>query len=215
MMTAVNFARVASKIGSWTVLSRITGYGRDMLMAQVLGASAIAEAFQIAFTFPNLFRNLFGEGAMNAALIPHFSRLESREGSTIARQFFGDVLLLVGGLMLLISLLAYWFMPEIVRVLAWGFRDPEKVQLTIDLARICLPYLFCIIVAAIFGGILNHAGKFSVPAAAPILLNLLMISPFAVAVLGGGGFLVFWFGMAGGDRRSFTARAVLAGGMAY
>ncbi len=180
----MNPTRIASKIGSWTIVSRIAGYSRDMLMAQVLGASAVAEAFQIAFTFPNLFRSLFGEGAMNAALVPHFSALESREDKIIARQFLGDVLLLVGSLMLLITALAYIFMAEIVAVFAWGFTDPTKIQLTIDLARLCLPYLFCIIVAAIFGGILNYAGRFSVPAAAPIILNLMMISPLAASVFG-------------------------------
>ena len=198
----MNLARVASKIGSWTVISRIAGYSRDMLMAQVLGASAVAEAFQVAFTFPNLFRNLFGEGAMNAALIPHFSGLDSREGRVVARKFLGDVLLLVGGLMLLITALAYIFMAEIIAVFAWGFSDPAKIQLTIDLARLCLPYLFCIIIAAIFGGVLNHAGKFSVPAAAPILLNLMMISPLAAGVLGWINFSI-----------QFLAYAVVIGGI--
>lgn len=197
----MNMIRIASKVGSWTIISRIAGYVRDMFMAQVLGASAAAEAFQIAFTFPNLFRNLFGEGAMNAALIPHFNTLDEREGRIVARQFLGDVMLLVGGLMLLITALAYVFMAEIVAVFAWGFTDPDKIQLTIELARICLPYLFCVIIAAIFSGILNCAGKFSVPAAVPIVLNIMMISPLAAAVLGWIDFAVqtlAWAVVAGG-----------------
>lgn len=190
-MTAINLARIVSKIGSWTIFSRMAGYVRDMLMAQVMGASAIAEAFQIAFTFPNLFRNLFGEGAMNAALVPRFAQMASERGEVKARQFLGDVVLIVGGLMLVISSLAWIFMPEIVNLLAWGFEDEQKIALTIALARTCLPYLFCIILAAIFGGILNYAGRFSIPAAAPIILNLLMISPLAASVFGWSDFSIF------------------------
>lgn len=180
----------AIRIGSWTAASRVAGYLRDMLMAQVLGATAQAEAFQIAFTFPNMFRNLFGEGAMNSGLIPHFAHLEGEEGRTRARCFLGDLVLLVGGMMLLISVLAALFMSEIMALMAWGFENPDQKQLVVDLALLCLPYLVCIILAAIFGGILNHAGYFSVPASAPIMLNLLMIAPLAAAVLGWKGFAV-------------------------
>ena len=169
-----NLSQITARVGLWTLLSRFAGYGRDMVMAHLLGASWVVEAFQVAFSFPNLFRNLFGEGAINAALIPRYAAIESAQGSMAARQFFGDVVLVIGGLMLLFALLSYVWMPEIIAVLAWGF-STEKQLLTVEIARLCLPFLPCIILVALVGGVLNHRGYFTLPAVIPIVLNTIML----------------------------------------
>jgi putative peptidoglycan lipid II flippase len=164
-------------VGGWTMGSRLLGFVRDMLMADLVGAGPVADAFFMANKLPNLFRRLFGEGAFNAAFVPEFSGLLATEGSESARRFAQEA----------ISVMAFWLggltilgeicMPGIMHVLAPGFADdPDKFALTIDLARITFPYLMLICLAALLSGALNGMEHFAAAAAAPLLYNMFGIA---------------------------------------
>src|SRR5580698_6251616 len=166
-------------VGGWTMASRVLGFIRDMLMADLIGADVVADAFFIANKLPNLFRRLFGEGAFNAAFVPEFSGLLSTEGPEAARRFAQEA----------IAVMAFWlggltipgeiFMPQIMHVLAPGYAaTPDRFSLTVDLARITFPYLMLICLAALLSGALNGMERFTAAAAAPAPYNL-----FAIAAL--------------------------------
>jgi putative peptidoglycan lipid II flippase len=171
--------RSVMTVGGWTMASRVLGFIRDMLMAALIGADPVADAFFMANKLPNLFRRLFGEGAFNAAFVPEFSGLLATDGPDAARRFAQEA----------ISVMAFWlgglmvageiFMPQIMHVLAPGFAaTPDKFALTVDLARITFPYLMLICLAALLSGALNGMEHFAAAAAAPVLYNL-----FAIAAL--------------------------------
>ncbi|MEQ9489956.1 MAG: murein biosynthesis integral membrane protein MurJ [Alphaproteobacteria bacterium] len=164
-------------VGGWTMISRILGFVRDVMIANVLGAGMIADAFFIAFKFPNLFRRLFGEGAMNAAFVPMYAgRLESR-GRDTATAFAADVAAVLTAWSLFLTLALMAAMPWVMTVTAHGFVDqPEKFDLTVELARITFPYLLFMVLAALLSGMLNSVGRFAAAAAAPVILNLVFIS---------------------------------------
>ncbi|MDJ0684109.1 MAG: murein biosynthesis integral membrane protein MurJ [Alphaproteobacteria bacterium] len=169
--------RAMATIGGWTMVSRVLGFVRDVLIAQTLGAGLIADAFFIAFKFPNLFRRLFGEGAMNAAFVPLYAGRLEGEGKEAADRFAAETLSVMVAWMILLCLLAMAAMPWIMTVQAAGFLDePEKFDLTVTLARITFPYLMFMVLAAMLSGMLNSAGKFAAAAAAPVLLNLVLIA---------------------------------------
>jgi len=164
-------------VGGWTMTSRILGFVRDVMIANVLGAGMIADAFFIAFKFPNLFRRLFGEGAMNAAFIPLFAGRLETEGKDAARAFASDVAAVLTVWSLLLTLVFMAAMPWVMTVTAHGFVDqPEKFSLTVELARITFPYLLFMVLAAFLSGMLNSVGKFAAAAAAPVILNIIFIS---------------------------------------
>jgi putative peptidoglycan lipid II flippase len=163
-------------VGGWTMASRILGLIREMLIAALLGAGPIADAFFVALKLPNLFRRLFGEGAFNAAFIPSFSGILVTEGPEAARRFAEEAM----------SVLAFWlagltvvgeiFMPQLMVVLAPGFAaDPAKFALTVMLSRITFPYLFLICLAALFAGVLNGLDKFGAATASYVLFNVVSI----------------------------------------
>ncbi len=168
--------RSASAMSVTTMLSRILGYFRDNLQASVLGAANVSDAFIIAFRIPNLLRRLVGEGALTSAFVPTFSRY-LKEGDPeklwrFANRMFTTLLLLL----LVITILGIAFSPQIVKVLAYGFKvSPDKWDLTIQLNRLMFPYIFFISLAALAGGILNSLGSFALPAFTPVLLNLSII----------------------------------------
>lgn len=163
-------------VGGWTMGSRVLGFIRDMLIANVIGAGLVADAFFIAFKFPNLFRRLFGEGAMNAAFVPLYAGKLEKEGEEGARIFGSQVAAVLASFGLLLTIAAMAFMPWIMTVQARGFMDePEKFTLTVALARITFPYLLFMVLAAMLSGMLNTVGRFAAAAAAPILLNLVLI----------------------------------------
>ena len=161
-------------VGGLTALSRVFGFLRDMLLAAVMGAGWVADAFFVSFRFPNLFRSLFAEGAFNSAFVPMFTKRLRAEGEESARGFAEEALavLLVG--VIAVTIVAEIFMPTLVRGLAIGFTG-EKFELAVLLTRITFPYLACMAFVALTAGILNALGKFSAPAATPILLNLVLI----------------------------------------
>lgn len=178
--------RAIATVGIWTMGSRILGFVRDVLIANVLGAGLLSDAFFIAFRFPNLFRRLFGEGAMNAAFVPLYSkRLEGNAAGAEARAFGGAVASVLATAMIVLLVVALGAMPWIMRVVAPGFADnPEKFALTVELARITFPYLLFMTLSALFAGMLNANGRFGAAAAAPILLNLVLISALCLVHFG-------------------------------
>lgn len=177
--------RSAATIGSLTGLSRLLGLVRDMLMAAFLGAGPIADAFFVAFKFPNFFRRLFAEGAFNAAFIPYFSKIYSEKGLTFALKDAEQI-----GMALFLSLLCLvgvvemglpWFM----YLIAPGFSEtPERFQLALDLTRITFPYILLISLAAFYTGMLNTLGRFAAGAVAPVLLNIFMIGASLLGAFG-------------------------------
>ncbi|MCR9219287.1 MAG: murein biosynthesis integral membrane protein MurJ [Alphaproteobacteria bacterium] len=188
--------RAIATVGGWTMGSRILGFVRDVLIANVLGAGLVTDAFFIAFKFPNLFRRLFGEGAMNAAFVPLYSRRLERgpedgpedgpeEGPEVARAFAGEVASVLTLFMIALTILAMGAMPWIMSAIAPGFRDdPAKFALTVELGRIAFPYLLFMTLSALLAGVLNAHGRFAAAAAAPILLNVVLISALVLIHLG-------------------------------
>jgi len=169
--------RAIATVGGWTMGSRILGFVRDMFIAGFLGAGQISDAFFVALQFPNIFRRLFAEGAFNAAFVPLFAAELTEHGRAAAREFaervFGVMLVLLIGLTFLVEI----YMTEVMTVVAGGFVDePEKFRLTVDFARLTFPYLIFVSLAAMLSGILNTLERFVAAAAAPILLNIVLIT---------------------------------------
>lgn len=163
----------SATISVLTLLSRIAGYVRDVLIAVMLGAGAISDAFFVAFRLPNIFRALFAEGAFNAAFIPMISKLKSKAS---AQDFAAKTFSILFFALALITILAQIFMPGLVWLLASGFaEDVEKFELAVQLTRITFGYLLFISLVSLLGGVLNSLGKFAAAAAAPFLLNLTLI----------------------------------------
>ncbi len=159
------------------MLSRILGFVRDIFIANVLGSGKIAEAFFVAFRFPNLFRRLFAEGAFNSAFIPLFSKKLEGEGTEEARKFAEEAMAVLVFALIVVTALAEIFMPWLMYGLAPGFsKDPEKFDLAILLTRITFPYLLFVSLLALFSGILNGFHKFAAAAAAPVVLNIVFIA---------------------------------------
>lgn len=163
-------------IGFFTFLSRISGFLRDVLMANLIGASWLSDAFFVAFKLPNFFRRLFAEGAFNAAFIPSFSSILTTEGREAAIKFAGEVMSVLLVVLLVLNAIFIIFMPWITPLFAPGFANtPEKFDLTVTLSQITFPYILFISLVSLLGGVLNSLGKFAAAAASPILLNLCMI----------------------------------------
>lgn len=163
-------------VGGFTMLSRITGFARDILIAAFLGAGTVADAFFVAFKFPNLFRRLFAEGAFNAAFVPLFAGKLEGEGEQAAWQFAErSMAVLAWGLAAFVALMEV-VMPWAIYAFAPGFDAvPGKIELAGDLARITFPYLLFISLVSLQGGVLNSVGRFAAPAATPVLLNLTLM----------------------------------------
>ncbi|MFM2130012.1 MAG: hypothetical protein RL477_1558 [Pseudomonadota bacterium] len=177
----MNLLRASATIGAFTMGSRVTGFVRDMLMANFLGAGLAADAFFVAFKLPNLFRRLFAEGAFSAAFVPIFANLLTKEGQASAREFTEQALAVLAATLLVLLALFELAMPLFMYVLAPGFAgEPAKFDLTVELTRITFPYLLCISLVSLMGGVLNSLGKFAAQAAAPVLLNLALVGVLIV-----------------------------------
>lgn len=169
-------------VGGWTLLSRLTGFARDIVMAAVLGAGPMADAFYIAFRLPNHFRSIFAEGAFNTAFIPAYARVKTLEGEKRAGRFADGILTAVVVVQLAVLAIALLATDWVVRVLAPGLADdPERFALTVDFTRITFPYLGLIAVVTLVGGVLNANERFWAAAAASILLNLAMVGTLSLA----------------------------------
>lgn len=174
--------RAFATVGGLTMVSRVLGFARDILIAAVLGTGAVADAFFVAFRFPNLFRRLFGEGAFNSAFVPLFAKRLEGEGPGAARAFAEEALAGLLFVLLLFTALAEVAMPWLMYLLAPGFGGtPEKFDLTVLLSRIAFPYLLCMSLVALLSGALNALGRFTMAAAAPILLNVVLIVAMLLA----------------------------------
>ncbi len=169
--------RSVATVGSYTLLSRVFGFIRDILTAALLGAGPVADAFFVAQRLPNLFRSLFAEGAFSAAFVPLFAGTMAERGRDAARNFAEDALAVLLAALLAFVLLGEIYMPAVMGVIAPGFGDdPAKFGLAVDLARITFPYLLFIALVALQGGVLNSVERFAAVAATPILLNLFLIA---------------------------------------
>jgi len=170
-------------VGGFTLLSRITGFARDIVLAAVLGAGPIADAFFVALRLPNHFRAIFAEGAFNAAFVPAYARIRQQGGADPSRLFADRIFTLLLIVQLVLLAVALLFTPTVIAVLAPGFRDdPGRFALAVELTRITFPYLLLVSVVTLYGGILNALGRFASAAAAPILLNMSMTVALALAV---------------------------------
>lgn len=169
--------RAFFSVGLWTLVSRVTGFARDVLLAGMLGAGTMMDAFTVAFRLPNHFRAIFAEGAFNTAFVPAFTRIRTVTGDLAAARFQGQVLSLVMLSQFVLLVLVMAFTPGFVRLLAPGFVDrPDALALATDLTRITFPYLGLITLVVLWTGVLNAEKRFVEGAAAPVLLNFAMIS---------------------------------------
>jgi putative peptidoglycan lipid II flippase len=172
----MSLIKASMTVGWYTLLSRLVGFARDMIIASKLGAGPMADAFFVAFKLPNLFRRLFAEGAFNSAFVPLFAGKLATEGKDSARAFAEQVLMALLTILVILTAIMHFTMPWIMVVMAPGFMDkPETFNLAISLARITFPYLLFISLVSLLSGVLQSLGRFAVAAAAPILLNLAMI----------------------------------------
>jgi putative peptidoglycan lipid II flippase len=170
-------------VGGLTLLSRITGFARDIVLAAVLGAGPIADAFFVALRLPNHFRAIFAEGAFNAAFVPAYARIRQQGGADPAKLFADRVFTLLFASEVVLLAIALAFTPAVISLLAPGFSDdPGRFALAVDLTRITFPYLLLVSLVTLYGGILNALSRFAAAAAAPILLNLSMMATLATAV---------------------------------
>lgn len=166
----------AGIVGSATLLSRIFGFLRDVVIAGYFGAGLGSDAFFVAFRIPNLLRRLFAEGSLSIAFIPVFTEYLTNKGKDEAFKLAGSAILLLSIILTILALVGILLSPLIVRIIAPGFAgSPEKLSLTITLTRIMFPYIFFIGMVALCMGILNVLGHFAAPALAPVFLNLAMI----------------------------------------
>ena len=171
-------------VGGWTLLSRLSGFLRDVAMAAVLGAGGLMDVFTVAFRLPNHFRAIFGEGAFNAAFVPAYARIRTQDGEAAAGLFQGRILSLLLLSQVVLLALALAFTPAVVRSLAPGFAaDPAKFALAVEVTRITFPYLLLITLVTLWSGVLNAGGRFAVAAAAPVLLNLSLLAFVQMAFL--------------------------------
>jgi len=171
----MNLLKSTGTFGFFTLLSRILGYLRDILIAIFLGTGVLADAFFIAFRIPNTFRRLFSEGTFNAAFVPSYAS-EIVKGKKQSNKFANNIFnLLFLGLLFLV-LIVQIFMPAFVSIIAPGFvENVEKMELAISLTRITFPFLLFVCLASFFSAILNSHNKFAAASAAPIILNIILI----------------------------------------
>jgi len=173
----MSLAKAVAIFSSFTFISRILGFVRDILSASILGAGMVADCFFVALKLPNFFRRLFAEGAFSASFVPVFTATLNRGGKEEALSFAESAFSSLIVVLLIIVGLMEIFAPGVIYILAGGFRDNEaKFQLAVMLTRITFPFLFFISLVSLLGGILNALGKFSETAATPIILNLCMIT---------------------------------------
>jgi putative peptidoglycan lipid II flippase len=170
-------------VGGLTLLSRLTGFARDIVLAALLGAGPIADAFFVALRLPNHFRAIFAEGAFNAAFVPAYARIRQQGGAEPAKLFADRVFTLLFASEVVLLAIALIFTPTVISALAPGFSDdPGRFALAVELTRITFPYLLLVSLVTLYSGILNALSRFAAAAAAPILLNLSMMATLAVAV---------------------------------
>ena len=178
-MQPIRLIRGFLSVGAWTLASRVVGFIRDVMIAAYLGAGPVAEAYSVAFRLPNMFRRFFAEGAFNTAFVPMFAkRLEGGEDPRgFAEEAFSGLFTVV----LVVSVIAHFAMPSLVFAMAAGFRGDERFDLAVMYGRICFPYILFISLTALLSGLLNAGGRFVAAAAAPVLMNFILIAAMLLA----------------------------------
>ncbi|SDE35125.1 murein biosynthesis integral membrane protein MurJ [Limimaricola pyoseonensis] len=170
-------------VGVWTLLSRVFGFARDIMIAGYLGAGPVAEAFLVAFSLPNMFRRFFAEGAFNMAFVPMFSK--KVEAGEDAERFAQEAFAGMAFLLTIFTVIGILAMPGLVFAMASGFAEDERFDLAVEYGRLAFPYILFISLAALVSGVLNATGRFMAAAAAPVLLNVIFIAAVLVgAALG-------------------------------
>ena len=171
----MNLVKSTGTFGFYTIISRLLGYFRDVLIAIFLGTSFLADAFFVSFIIPNTFRRLFAEGTFNAAFVPSYSS-ELIKGKSKSYKFANQIFNLLFLGLIFIILAIEIFMPVFVGLIAPGFTEnTKKIELAIDLTRITFPFLMFVSLSSFFSAILNSHNKFAAASAAPIILNLVLI----------------------------------------
>jgi len=173
--TSKKLLKSTAVVSTMTFVSRISGLIRDVMMANILGTNALADAFFVAFRIPNFLRRIFGEGAFSQAFVPVFAELTERN-TREAKEFVSVTFSFLAIITLLLSVLGIIFAGPIVHLFAPGFVDePEKLNATIQALQVMFPYLFSISLVAMSAGVLNTLNRFAVPAVTPVILNLCLI----------------------------------------
>jgi putative peptidoglycan lipid II flippase len=173
----MNLLKAAASVSGMTLLSRLTGFVRDTLLAILFGAGAAMDAFVVAFRIPNLLRRLFAEGAFSQAFVPVLGEYRSRNGDEKTREFAAHVLGLLAAALFVATLIGIVAAPLVVYATASGFaKDADKFALTVAMVRICFPYILFISLVSFASGLLNTYGAFKGPAFTPVLLNLSFIA---------------------------------------
>ena len=202
----VSLFKAASTVSLLTLASRVTGLARDLLMASAFGASALTDAFNVAFRIPNLFRRLFGEGAFSQAFVPALAHSRERDGEDATRRLIDSVATVLAWALLLTCVLGVAGAPFLVWALASGFQqDPHSFEAAVLMTRWMFPYIGFMSLVALSAGILNTWKRFALPAATPVLLNLAMI---VAAWLGAP-----WFASMGIEPIYAMAGGVMLGGV--
>ncbi len=195
-------------LGLWTLVSRGAGLARDLMMANYLGAGAVADAFNVAFSLPNMFRRFFAEGAFNQAFVPIYSKkLQSGDD---AERFAQDAFAGLSAVLLALVLFGTLAMPGLVWAMASGFVGDERFDLAVTFGRITFCYIFFISLFAMLAGVLNAHGRFAEAGFVPVLMNLVFIAAMWLAVLMGwdiGTTLVWAVPITGIAQLAFTWRA--------
>jgi putative peptidoglycan lipid II flippase len=202
----MSLVRKFATVGGSTLISRLFGFMREMLMASALGTGPMADAFYAAFRFPNLFRRLFAEGAFNAAFVPLFAKEIEAGGIDGAKRFSEEVFGVLFTVLLIVTVVMEVAMPLLVRtVIAPGFDTAsDKYAVTVRLAIIMFPYLMCMSLTAMLSGMLNSLHHFFAAAIAPVFLNIAMIGALLYAI---------WFGSAPVETATYLSWGVLAAGI--
>ena len=168
--------RSVATVGSFTIGSRLTGFVRETLMASLLGASAVSDAFIIAIKLPSIFRRILAEGAMNAAFVPLFSGILTSEGRESAKSFAEEIFAILTLVLLGLVILIECFLPSLMPIFAPGFKHtPDRMAYAIEFSRITFPFIFLISLTALYSGILNSFEKFAAVASSPMMGNMALI----------------------------------------
>jgi len=173
--------KALSTVGGFTLMSRVLGLAREIFMAALLGTGAVTDAFYAALRLPNMFRRIFGEGAFNSAFVPLYGRELAEGNPEVAQRFARNAFSWLGGVLLVATVILIPGMPWFAKILV-PLAGPETYELTVAYGRIMFSYLLCMALSAHLSGVLNTMGIFSVPAFAPVLLNVLMLLVLAVIV---------------------------------
>ena len=178
-MQPIRLMRGFLTVGSWTFVSRLVGFLRDVMMAAYLGAGPVAEAFLVAFSLPNMFRRFFAEGAFNMAFVPMFSKkLESGED---AQTFARDAFNALAGVLIVFTIVGTIAMPALVWAMASGFVGDARFDMAVLFGRIAFSYILFISLVAMLSGVLNAFGRFTEASFVPVLMNLMFIAAMLMA----------------------------------